>query len=655
MNHIQRIIEFFSLPEGKPELVTAQIRAISRKVPLMYAIIIVGVIGLAYTHLPYAPVWLTVYLPVALIAISVVRLMTYWRVGHADLDPFEARERLKAAVLMSLALSFSFVSWALSLAHYGTAHTQGQIIFLVVGIAIGNAASVMHVRAAFAAMMIGMLVPLLVYLGLSGNVVYIVTAITIAGVALAISAVLLDSSRDFERLIESSVNLERERIAAHELSVANLELATVDPLTGLRNRRGFFQALDQAILDDHNSYSIGVGLLDIDGFKPINDIYGHPAGDQVLQEVGRRLSTLGADVIVGRLGGDEFGLIFVGHGDADQLQARGEMICERMRVPFRMDTFSAQMSASVGLTAACPECQGSEKLIKRADHALYHAKRHASGSVVLFSQEHADEIRRSLGVERRLRDANLEEEISLAYQLVYDAATDTVTGVEALARWENPIVGAVPPDIFIRSAERSGQIGRLTETLFTKLLNETADWPQNVFVSFNLSAHDVCAPERILKLISIADRKGIDPKRLTFEITETAVMHDFERAQESLRLLKRFGAHIALDDFGTGQSSLSYVHTLPLDRIKVDRSFVAEIEHNPVTQAVVRTIVDLSKHLELDCIIEGVETNGQLEVLQDMGCTAFQGFLFSRPLTGVAMRRYLVADQQRHLAEEKRA
>ncbi len=655
MNHIQRIIDFFSLPEGKPELVTAQIRAISRKVPLMYVIIIIGVIGLSYTHLPYAPEWLTLYLPAVIIAISSIRLMTYWRVGHTDLDPTEARERLKTAVFMSLALSLAFVSWALSLTHYGTGFTQGQIIFLIVGIAIGNAASVMHVRAAFAAMMIGMLVPLLFYLGLSGNVVYVVTAIIVAGVALAISAVLLDSSRDFERLIESSVNLEKERMAAYELSIANLELATVDQLTGLRNRRGFFQALDQAILEDKSSNTIGVGLLDIDGFKPINDIYGHPAGDQVLQEVGRRLNTLGADVIVGRLGGDEFGMIFIGHGDELQLKARGEMICELMRVPFRMESFSAQMSGSVGLTASCPECQSSEKLIKRADHALYHAKRHASGSVVLFSQEHADQIRKSLGVERRLRDANLEEEISLAYQLVYDVATDTVTGVEALARWESPIVGAVPPDVFIRSAERSGQIGRLTEVLFTKLLNETADWPENVFVSFNLSAHDVCAPARILKLISIADRKGIDPKRLTFEITETAVMHDFERAQESLRLLKRFGARIALDDFGTGQSSLSYVHTLPLDRIKVDRSFVDGIEHNTVTQAVVRTIIDLSMHLELDCIIEGVETEGQLEALQEMGCTAFQGYLFSRPLTGVAMRRYLVADQQKHLAEEKRA
>ncbi len=655
MNQIQRIVEFFSIPEGRPELVVAQMRALARKVPLMYTIIIIGVIGLAYTHLPHAPIWLTVYLPAAIVAISSIRLITYWNVGRTEFTPEEARQRLKTAVLMSMALSICFVSWALSLSHYGTPYTQGQIIFLIGGTAFGNAASVMHVRPALAAMFFGMIAPLLIFLALSGNIVHIATAITVLGVSVAIAAVLLDSSLDFEKLIESSLSLEKERIAAHELSVANFELATIDPLTGLRNRRGFFQALEEAIADDEQGHAIGIGLLDIDGFKPINDIYGHPAGDQVLQEVGRRLGALGSDVIAGRLGGDEFGLIFVGCGDEDELHARGEMICERMRIPFRMDAFSAQMSASVGLTASCPECHNAEKLIKRADHALYYAKRHASGSVVLFSQEHAEEIRRSLGVERRLRDANLDEEISLAYQMVYDAATDTVTGVEALARWENPVVGVVPPDVFIRSAERSGQIGRLTEILFTKLLRETADWPDHVFVSFNLSAHDVCAPERILKLISIADRNGIAPGRLTFEITETAVMHDFERAQESLNLLKRFGARIALDDFGTGQSSLSYVHTLPLDRVKVDRSFVAEIEHNPVTQAVVRTILDLCKHLELDCIIEGVETKGQLDTLQAMGCSAFQGYLFSRPLDGVAMRRYLVADQNRRRSGEMRA
>jgi predicted signal transduction protein with EAL and GGDEF domain len=227
-----------------------------------------------------------------------------------------------------------------------------------------------------------------------------------------------------------------------------------------------------------------------------------------------------------------------------------------------------------------------------------------------------------------------------------------IVGAEALARWNSPVLGSVPPDIFIPAAERSGVIGQLTETLFRKLLAEFYDWPQHIFVSFNLSAHDICAPERIMRLINIADRRGIDPKRLTFEITETAVMHDFDRARESLKLLKHFGAKIALDDFGTGHSSLSYVHTLPLDRVKVDRSFIAEIENSSVTRAVVQTVIDLCAHLELDCIIEGVETDGQLQLMQKMGCTTFQGYLFSRPLDGVQTRRFIVAAES---GEELRA
>ena len=365
---------------------------------------------------------------------------------------------------------------------------------------------------------------------------------------------------------------------------------------------------------------------------------------------------MGSDLVAARLGGDEFGLILTGFRDEDELLARGEMMCERMRVPFRMDGFAVQMSGSIGLAVTEAEGIGAEELLKRADHALYHAKQGGNGSSILFSEELAERIRESLGVERHLRDANLEQEMSLFYQFVYDSDTEEIVGAEALARWDSPVLGSVSPSTFIRAAERSGTIGRLTEVLFRKMLDEFSDWPSHIFVSFNLSAHDICAPERILKLISIADRRGIDPRRLTFEITETAVMHDFDRAQESLRLLKHFGARIALDDFGTGHSSLSYVHTLPLDRVKVDRSFVSEIENSAVTRAVVKTIIDLCDSLSLDCIIEGVETKGQLALLQSMGCSTFQGFLFSRPLDGVSARRFLVASGNNEpRADRKRA
>ena len=625
--------------------------ALSKRVPLLYAIIMISVVGLAFTHVPHAPAWMTIGIPCLFGAVSIIRLFHYWHVGHAPSEDADVSAQIVTAGQMSFALSIAFVSWALALTRYGTADTQSQVVFFVGITSFGNAATVMHVRAALVAMLAGTLIPLLAYLALSANVVFMVMAINLLGVALAIATVLLHSSRDFDKLVTFSVELEHERSEAQRLSRVNFNLANVDALTGLSNRRGFFRTLESLIADQHETGAFAVGVLDLDGFKPINDIYGHPAGDKVLREVGGRLLALGERVTVARLGGDEFGLIVTGFSGRNDLLAYASSICEMMRVPFVMDRFSAQMSASLGM-AICSSASGSaEELFRHSDYALYHAKHHANGSAVLFSDDHAEQIRESTGVERRLRDADLRKEIQLVYQVIYDSRHDAMIGVEALARWHNPMIGTVPPDVFIRAAERSGMIGQLTEVLFRKLLSEFDEWPEDVFLSFNLSAHDICVPERILKLISIAGKAGVDPKRLTFEITETALMNDFDRALESLQLLKRFGARIALDDFGTGHSSLSYVHALPLDRVKIDRSFVGQIETNPVSRAVVQTILDLCENLGLDCIVEGVETDGQLQLMQTMGCSTFQGYLFSRPMTGNEARRLInAANGRRQLA-----
>ena len=646
MASIKDLVEFFKIPADKPVLNVAHLQALSTKVPLMYAFVIINVSGLAFTHAPYAPWWMITAIPGAFVLISVIRLARYLRVRGREVDPGEARRRLINTAVLALVLSGTFTVWALALLQYGTPYTRAHVVSFIVVTVLGNAVCLVNIRSAFMAMLVGVLVPTTIALSLGGNVVYIVMAVNIVGVSVAIALVLFKTHADFEKLVESRAELETERAAAQELSRAYFELASVDALTGLQNRRGFFKTLEETLAGEDCPCAIAIGVLDLDGFKPVNDIYGHPAGDRVLKEVGKRLVGLGADVKAARLGGDEFGLIFTGFADEDDLIMRGQMVCERMRVPFRMDNFVVQMSGSIGLAIVDDEAADAEELIKRADHALYHVKQSGNGNAILFSEDLAERIRESIGVERHLRDANLEQEMSLSYQFVYDTETGSFVGAEALARWDSPVLGPVPPTTFIRAAERSGMIGQLTEILFRKMLAEFGDWPNHIFVSFNLSAHDICAPERILKLISIADRKGVDPRRLTFEITETAVMHDFERAQESLKLLKRFGARIALDDFGTGNSSLSYVHTLPLDRVKVDRSFVAEIENSSVTRAVVQTILDLCTSLELDCIIEGVETKGQLELMQQMGCTAFQGFLFSKPLDGVAARRFLVASSQ---------
>ena len=639
MDIYRNILATLNIPEGKPELVTAQLRALSQKVPYMYAFVILNVLALSHTHYEYVPIWMSVIVPGIFVLICIYRLFVFLGMRGKTFSEQETRRRLKVTGRLSFYLSLLFMAWTLSLMGYGTPYTQAHAISFAVVSGLGNAACLMPLGSAVAGMLAGAILPLVVYLALSGNVVFIAMGANFLVVGVVILLVLLYSIRDFQQMIESSVELKRERAAAQELSNVNFQLANIDSLTGLKNRRGFFSTLEKALTDNGAEGQVAIGLLDLDGFKPINDIYGHPVGDDVLREVARRLRAFDSEAIVARLGGDEFGLIFHSHDGAGDLLARGRQLCQMIREPFAMRTAIVRLSASFGLAVGQRGDRTVEDVLKRADFALYHAKNNDTGDAVLFSEQHAEQIRESLAMERHLRDADMEREMSLAYQLVFDSEAQKFVGAEALARWDSPVIGPVSPDIFIRAAERTGLISPLTEVLFTKMLTDIRDWPEEVFASFNLSAQDICVPERIQNLLDIAARMGIDASRLTFEITETAVMHDFERARDSLHLLKKLGAKVALDDFGTGHSSLSYLHTLPLDRVKIDRSFMTQIEGSTATRAVVETILDLCTRLGLDCIIEGVETEGQLVHMQKMGCTTFQGYLFNRPHDAISAKR----------------
>jgi predicted signal transduction protein with EAL and GGDEF domain len=235
-------------------------------------------------------------------------------------------------------------------------------------------------------------------------------------------------------------------------------------------------------------------------------------------------------------------------------------------------------------------------------------------------------------LERCLRHADFEAEMSPHFQPIFDAARHKTIAFEALARWESPKLGRVPPDIFVPAAERSDLINTLTQTLLRKALACARAWPSDIRISFNLSARDLTCRAAILNAIAIIENSGVAPSRIDLEVTETAFMKDFDLASESMRTLKALGVGISLDDFGTGYSSLSYVHRLPIDKIKIDRSFIKDVETEPTCRAVVKTIVELCRTLKLTCIVEGMETDEQAQILRSLGCTMMQGFLFGKPM-----------------------
>ncbi|HSX55830.1 MAG TPA: EAL domain-containing protein, partial [Sphingomonas sp.] len=269
-------------------------------------------------------------------------------------------------------------------------------------------------------------------------------------------------------------------------------------------------------------------------------------------------------------------------------------------------------------------------LFDRSDYALYHAKSHERGECVIFSAEHEAMIRDELQLEAAFRTADLNAELSLLFQPIYETRSMTLAGVEALARWHSPQLGLVMPDRLIAMAERLGLINQVTLILFAKLLAKAAQLPPSVSVSFNLSVHDVASPETIRELTRMIVASGLRPERLMFEITETTLMSDIDGARAALGQLRGLGVRIALDDFGTGYSSLGMLHQIPLDTLKVDRSFAAGMTTQS-GRAMIAAIRGLAQSLNLDCVIEGIETEAQLMEASLLGCRYAQGYLLGRP------------------------
>jgi diguanylate cyclase (GGDEF)-like protein len=437
--------------------------------------------------------------------------------------------------------------------------------------------------------------------------------------------------------------LEASQQKTQRLSDDNFRLASIDSLTDLPNRRSFFaslRALSEQMLGSHGGFN--VGLIDLDGFKQVNDIYGHACGDLVLQEVGARLLALAEPgIFFARLGGDEFGVL-VQHKPANEtLLALGERICEALGQPYRVAGNVAELSGTIGW-AAFPEAGTTvAQVFERADAALYAGKESRRGTPVIFSSEHETRIRRSSLVTQELRHADLESELFLEFQPIYDVVAQRTLGMEALGRWHNARLGAVRPEEFIRIAERTELILRVTEVLLHKALDEVARWPSELYLSFNLSAIDICTSARAHRLIDIVMASGVPPHRVSFEITETAVTRDFEQARCSLTMIKKAGCRVSLDDFGTGYSSLSYVHRLPFDTIKIDRSFMTDVDTNSASKKIVKSVLDLCRNLGLECVVEGLETASQVDVVKRLGARAVQGYLFSRPMRASAIATYL--------------
>lgn len=409
-------------------------------------------------------------------------------------------------------------------------------------------------------------------------------------------------------------------------------LAFIDPLTELPNRATFIEYLAEALdKASKNDEQIAVLCLDLDRFKEANDVYGHVIGDRLLCEVARRLQTAAAGTFVARVGGDGFTLVVTHGPQPATAKALAARLLATFQDDFEVDGKRMQLGLSIGGAVYPSDGASARALLANADAALYQAKAEMRGSVRFFDAELGTRVRARHDLQNDLRAAFNRGELFLHYQPQYKIASKEAIGFEALARWQCPKRGMVSPSVFIPIAEENRFIIPLSEWILREACREAASWPRPFKVAVNISPIQFHHGDLPRLVHSILLETGLPPDRLALEITEGVLIDDFSRAVSILGKLKSLGVEIAMDDFGSGYSSLSYLHAFPFDKIKIDRIFVGNMEHNHHSRAIARAIITLGHSLDVPILAEGVETEAQLAFLAKAGCDEVQGFLTGRP------------------------
>jgi diguanylate cyclase (GGDEF)-like protein len=615
---------------GRHELPVAQFLQLRRQIPALYFLLSVNSAALAFTHRNMAPILLVFTIPAMLICVSIARLLRWvMPVGDARLDVEYANATMRRTEFFAGIIAVAYVSWALALDQFGGPYEHGHVAIFIAVTVMGCILCLGYLPRAALIVCVIVTGTFLSYCVWRGSETLLAVGINIALVTFVILKVMRDSFDGFVRLEDSQRALRTERIQANRLSEENARLAHSDPLTSLPNRRYFFARLDAMLARAQAIEGFCVGVIDLDRFKPINDSYGHAQGDRLLQVIGERLMALCTpELIVARLGGDEFGLII--EGSVEIAERIGQRLCDEIQRPVLLGETLVSVGCSGGLAAFPTAGRTAQTLFDCADFALYHAKKHKRGACVRFSDDLEKLIRSEMALDAALQAADLDNELSLVFQPIFSTATREVVAVEALARWTSPRLGLVPPEELIATAERLGLARTITLALFSKVLTAFARLPGSIRLSFNLSASDICDPGTVAALIARMARSGIDPGRLIYEITETSLVRDIDNAQIALKSLRESGAAIALDDFGTGYSSLSSLHQLPIDIVKIDRSFAARLD-DPVGRRLIGAIRGLASSLSLDCVFEGIETEMQLVEVTLAKFHHVQGYFLARP------------------------
>jgi diguanylate cyclase (GGDEF)-like protein len=628
-----------------------QYRALARMAPLFYGVVTLATTTLfcathARSSTPY-----TIALVAALLAVVLYRLLYWLRmrpvVDRQTLDVM--RRDIRHSSIIGPALTFGF---SLVAAIFMREHNVLEKSLLLVAIwttSVVTGFCLMRLVQTAVLVISGSTLPLVVALAVDGNDLTFWMAALLVLVSVLICYVLIENSHAFSEIVRSRFVISEMHRTTELARKAATAIAYTDFLTGLPNRRSL-QSLLAARVEAGQSGAkpFAVGLLDLDGFKPINDIHGHQVGDAILKQVGDRLAgAMKGRGHAARMGGDEFAVICEQVSAQDEAIALGREIRKIFTAPFIVDQLTVHVNCTSGFALFPASADQPDRLIRLADIALYRGKAKRRGDIGVFDISDENAAIARMRLEQALHMAVAGSAIDVFFQPIVDLATGRIRCFESLARWSDPRMGPISPSVFIPIAEQIGLIEPLSRDLLLKATKAAAQWPSEISLAFNLSAEQLSKPNAGPDLVMALEEVGLSPTRFEIEVTETAIMKNLDAARTTIRILRAAGVRVTLDDFGAGHSSLSQLRDLALDKVKIDKSFVDRICNDAKIASLTRAIVDMCRRLDLPCVAEGIERQEQLEELKLSGCEGGQGWLFARAMPEAKVAEFVKARRPR--------
>ncbi len=633
LNFFRSVLSPFRLKTDDIDLLRAQFREFFRQIPLLYFILSANIaaVTVAAWHID-SPVLARVT-PAALCLLCATRGFWWWRRKFTDFPDSEIARYMRNTSNLAGVLTATIVCWILLLYPLGTEDDRSRFVYFIALTEISCVFCLMPLRsAALSVSAIGIL-PTIIYFLVSETGRMWVQAVNLALVGIGMVLVLVRYNKSFAELIHSQRDLQVRQAETERLSEENRKTALTDALSGLPNRRALI-----AMLEDLHERSltrvinVAVLFVDLDGFKQINDNFGHELGDMIIRQISLEFAALlPSDAVLFRLGGDEFSILLEAPDAAREALAISGRIQRLLSHPLKLAENEVQVGASIGIASSNGEEVDTYELLRRADTAMYRAKSEGGQDTVIYvpaldegrawRQRVESEIR--LGIDRN--------EFDVYYQPLVDAVSGEINAVEALARWPGRAAGPLGPDEFIPVAETSGLIHQLGLLVLRQACAQLAPFP-GIKLNVNVSPAQFRHPHFEQDVSCVLRETRFPPERLQIEITEGYLIDNPDRANRAIASFAKMGVRVALDDFGSGFASIGYLRNYPFSGIKIDRSLSSGLGKDPKASMLISGMVHLARGLDMSVTAEGVETENQATMLRSAGCHQLQGFYFGRPL-----------------------